>query len=109
MVSWTNTFAELERWREERQLTKANVAKMLYVSVSTYHRWAQGSTVAPPGTQKRARELMAHAPNWATVGATAEIVESYILAHGEPMAPESIVDLTRQVRQALSGAELLQT
>lgn len=111
---WTvTTFEELDAFRAKHAIPKKKMAELLEVTNSTYHNWARGIAVATPKTQQRIRRIIdAGAPLADGVSpeintrpevmeATGRIVESYLAAKPSGMTLEKLVELVREVRQAL--------
>lgn len=118
--AWTFTTPDaLIRWREENDISRAEVARRLGVAFSAVERWEKGGAVALPELQRRLARLMSDEPleeekseskvttsagaapslGDSTVLGTSAIVTEYI-RHSK-LSPEALVKLTRELREAL--------
>lgn len=113
--SWSLvTFAEMDAWRDDRNIPKKKMADLVGVTNSTYHNWARGSAVATLNTQERIRNLLdsggvgaVGASNGASAGrpevisATGQIVASFLSNKKREASLEELTRVVREVRRAL--------
>jgi transcriptional regulator with XRE-family HTH domain len=109
----------LVRWRTEKQISRAEVARQLGVAFSAVERWENGAAVALPELQRRIAKLIgdesledekaerelptsdgaAPCRGDSAVLGTSAIVTEYI-RHSK-LSPEGLVKLTRELLEVL--------
>ena len=113
--SWSLvTFAEMDAWRDDRNIPKKKMADLVGVTNSTYHNWARGSAVATLNTQERIRNLLdsggvgaessgngAAGGRPEVISATGQIVASFLSNKKREASLEELTRVVREVRRAL--------
>jgi DNA-binding transcriptional regulator YiaG len=109
---------EFRRWREVQRLSRARLASLLSVSGTSIQNWETGHAVPSRKYQERLAELMkspgminlggggrptsrSDAGDPAVIMATGAIVSAYVQGTSK-LGPESLLEVIRTVRRALS-------
>jgi transcriptional regulator with XRE-family HTH domain len=98
-----SSYEALESWRQAQKLSLKALGKLLGVTDRTLLRWRSGES-APRLSVQTAIEQMITKGGRPGDG-TSSIVTAYLATNKKQLTPKELVELVREVRDALHGNE----
>jgi len=102
-AAWKHSSYEaLESWRKAQKLSLKALGELLGVTDRTLLRWRSGEG-APRLSVQTAIEQMIAKGTGRTDDGTSSIVTAYLSTNKKQLTPRQLVELVREIREALQG------